>query len=288
MRFLKLEKGWKCLETDHFFEFGEIALDCYRFYDKRYGRNCTYETQNENIKELEEHFGKELSGKLLDAVYTLFERINDLVWDEDYATPITDFKVFENSRWASKEEQVAAHHARVELLRKQGWKDFPENKDVKPFTMYLLASANTNEHNVEIPFLPFSVYPHFIDSNWVFAYEVQEPTELLFLDLIEMQKQNYKFGFCKYCDIPFIKKRKNQKCCSDACKTNNKKELEKNRTNTISGYKKKVYNYMYSSKKFTRSEINNFLTEFEEKKATLSEEQTVEWLMNKHEEFKSK
>lgn len=279
MQYLKTDKGWKCLENGQIIEFGEIVLNTNRFYGLKFGAKASDKDYNNERAKLVADFGEEIANEIIDSITIFRGIVEDCVFDEDYAKPIIDFKIIDSIR-TSREEQIKRHKDTVELVRKQGWVDFPENKDVSLLTRYLLACADTSKEN---NFLPLKAYPHFIDNKWVFSYEVQG-NELLFLDLIAMQEKELELAFCKVCDTPFVKKKKNHVCCSAKCQNNRN---GKGRKNTPGGKKHLIVNYMRNSSKFTEQEINQFLQEFEEKKNILYREELIAWLEAKHQELKA-
>lgn len=278
MRFLKLENGWKDLETGQFWEFGTYVLNIARFYHERLHDNSS--KVDEFYRDLENKFGKEFAHSLDNEVSIFLGVLDDLIdCDSDN---VFDFEI-KDYLHDSKEEQIELHRKKVELIKKQGWKDFPDNKDINLFTFYLIKCADTSTEN---SLLPYEIYPHFINNKWYFSYEVGDTDRIMYLDLIELQQQNYNLAHCKCCDNIFIKKRKNQKYCSEKCQTVYKKIYEQDRKNSLQGLKHKVHNYMRNSKKFNENEINKFLQEFDSLKETMNESDLITWLNTKHQKFK--
>lgn len=297
--FLKLETGWKDLETGEFFEFGQISINIYNYYhsaQQEYYEN--YDRlidahDDEGIRKLDDAYEEYLTDDVSFFISIIESYVNNINFNEKGFTAVKSFNTH-NNKYISQEKQKETHEKLLEIIRDQGWNDVPEDTKVHPIDIFLMQSIEM--------FPPFSVVPHFINGKWYMVYDVANTNQILILDLIEMRNCEYKFHFCKNCDSIHIQKDKKNKYCPE-CSRNYKKVADKNRPESPRYSHKKVQNYLQNSEKFTSEERAAFneesdfywyrITGKQEKSIPdnyrtdiITVDNYISWCEEKHEEFK--
>lgn len=286
MKYLKMEEGWKIIETGEFIRFGEIAISQYNFFKKLM---VDYNTSYLNIFEQYGIQSPEMK-KFKEENQPITDRYDDIEFfialiethifsiKENKFNPIRDFSICNKSRYSTQEQKVA-HQKVINLIKDNGWEDISNNKTINAIDIFLIKELSN------APTFPITY--HFVNGKWYFAFdtELTQQEWFVLLDIQEIRNADYDFSFCKQCGNIFIKRKKNNIYC-ESCSENYRKNYDQKRTVSPKGYRDKVRNYMRNSLKFTNSEIIEFSIESDKKLNTLSGEDFIKWCTEKHEAYK--
>lgn len=271
---IKLKTGWINSETHEFSIYGQFSLDIYKKY-----RSIIQEGKEEIIPNIR---------VLLSVIEYCIIDLNEV----DDFKPITKFSSSGVFFYKDRDEN---HQKLLELVRKQGWKDVPEDITLHPIDIFLLRYINYSDD--------LHVIPRFIDGKWYATCDSEDIISLLILDLMEMCNCGYKFYFCKNCSNIHIQKGTNRKYCAK-CSSEYKRIADSERKNSPRYIHKSTRDYMRNSGKFLSEEIAAFSEEsdyywdrLQGKKTSTSDaikytaeintpEEYREWCKKKHAEFK--
>ena len=293
---LKLNSGWKNLETNEVIDFGQITLDIYNDYRSIYNE---YYNKLYNCKTAEEH--QRITEKYSDSITPEIELLLSVI--ESYISNLNDVDGFKpvikfssSNEFSYYKDRDENHQKLLDLVRQQGWKNIPTDVTLHPIDIFLLKCIN-NSNGLQ-------VVPRLVDEKWYMSYTSDHIGTLLILDLIEMRNCGYKFHFCKNCSNIHIQKGTTRKYCVK-CSSEYKRIADAERKNSPRYIHKNTRDYMRNSGNFTPEEIAAFseesdyywdrlhgkktlpsdVTKYTAKINTL--EEYGEWCKKKHAEFKS-
>lgn len=295
---LKMETGWRVLETGAFYPFGQITIDdcnAYRKAEKEWREKFGHAHTKEEIDKLDKEYPLLHNNDVYNFICVIETYAEDCGNRKNGYQPLRKFpNPYYGNEHISMEQRKKNYEYRLELARKQGWNDIEYGTDFSPIDIYLMQCFETLE--------PFKALPHFIDGKWYMAYDTGDSNRIMALDIIEMRHINHDIRYCKNCDLLFIQSGKNQRYCP-ACSANYKKIADDNRKRSPRYAHKKIQNYLKNSNKFTIDEIIAFNNESDYYWDTINGKQFdtvadyrsdidtvadyIAWCEEKHKEFKS-
>lgn len=259
MKVIKKENGWLNLENNSFYEFGQITLDIYNYYNtiQKEIVSDAHTIQNSNLENKREilHAIWEQGETSIPEDFDMFHGVmENFIFDQEeqkkhaYRTfiPNTDsyFPIEKQKEW---QEQG------LEIAKKQGWKDVPKDAYFNLQDIYIMQATNNNcIPNVRVASC-------FIDYKWHYVFECEHDSNLLYFDMQEMRNSKKKYRYCHTCDKLFIANGKQKNC--EQCRPNYKKNQDRKRKETLEGKHKKVQNYIRNCGKVDDNVLNDFMNE---------------------------
>lgn len=284
--YIQTETCWIIKETGEKIPYGEITTNYDNFSHRllKDYNNSMDEIPSSNAR-------SSLSNSEQDVLNTLHSLLFHYLLNNDGKIENASFTPLSHP-YLSSEKQLERQKSFANLVRENGWLDFPDNFKIPLIDVYLLKCL---EDLSSIPTL-FCYY----DYKWYPSYELAtDDVHLIFLDIMQIRNSNLSFNICKECGDIFIQNKKNIKYCPK-CRKNYKSIKDKEYSKTPRGIHKRVLNYMRNMHKFTQAEISDFSVESDyywnyisgkeppntsyEKIST--NEQYTEWLKKKHAELK--
>lgn len=281
--YIQTKNCWIIKETGEKIPYGEISVLYYNFLNNllKQHENALLQS-HDKILDTEEYEGAKMYCDILDN----FLGFHHAEIKEE------NFKIEKNYTFTPPEDQKRKHACRVNLVRQNGWKDFPCESDISLVDNYMLTFIDS------LP--PVSASLCFFDYEWCPCYELDDDGEhLILFDIMFVRNHNVNIRFCRNCGKLFIQRDKREKYCPD-CQKEYKAIKDKEYSKTVRGLHKKILNYMRNMHKFTLDEISDFTIESDyywnflcgkepqnKTYATISSESEYRaWLQSKHDELK--